>query len=338
MNRKEDFQEIDKSILLDIISIQNEVVQAGLDLDRIIFLVAQSSQALIKAEGAVVELKEDNVLVYRATSGVAEKMLGLRIPLESSLSGLCVTENRPILCRDSESDERVDREACRRVGLRSMIVVPLLYHNSPVGVLKVLSSRNNCFTMLDAKILNMLSDIISAAIVTAEKLGKNALYIASTTDRMTGVKNRSFFYDVLRSDFISSQTSGASFSLLVLDMDNLKKINDTLGHSYGDASIIETASRIKKVLRENDIFSRLGGDEFGVIFRSIDNREGVERLTGRIQDSVTARFLFEEREIPLSISIGYALLKEGFRSIEEMLHLADKRMYRNKKMKKNRRL
>ncbi len=76
------------------------------------------------ATGAVVELAEDGDMVYRAVSGEASHFLGLRLKTANSLSGLCITQNATLYCQKSENNKRVDREACRRVGLRSMAVVP----------------------------------------------------------------------------------------------------------------------------------------------------------------------------------------------------------------------
>lgn len=113
-----------KMALLEIIRTQTEIAKAGMDLGNVMALVAERTQQLTNAVGAVVELAEGDDMVYRAASGSAASQLGLRIGREGSLSGLCVRERKILVCDDSETDERVDREACRKVGLRSMIVVP----------------------------------------------------------------------------------------------------------------------------------------------------------------------------------------------------------------------
>jgi diguanylate cyclase (GGDEF) domain len=332
--KNDDDLDIKNSTLLEIIKIQNEVVQAGIDLERIIYLVALRSQALVNADGAVIELKEQNEMVYRATAGLADGMLGLRINSDKSLSGLCVKQREPLICHDSENDPRVDIDSCRRVGLRSMIVVPLHYNDTAVGVLKVISKQPNAFTGADAAVLNLLSDIISAAIHMAVKFGKNELYIASTTDIMTGIKNRSYFYEILRTTFISSRETNAVFSVFIIDMDNLKKINDAYGHKHGDAALIELVSRIRGILRENDLFSRLGGDEFGIVINSIRNDAEAKSFMQRISESTDKIFIVDGTEIPLSASIGYSLYSKDIADIQDLISVADSRMYEHKKQRK----
>ena len=126
---------VDNANLLKIIEIQTEVVQEGINFSNIMFLVADRAQRVTDSDGSVIELKEDDEMVYRATSGLADPQLGLRLKAKGSLSGLCIEQREPLCCYDSETDLRVDRMACRVVGLRSMIVTPLMHNDKAVGVL-----------------------------------------------------------------------------------------------------------------------------------------------------------------------------------------------------------
>src|SRR5579885_932165 len=135
----------DSERLLQVIKIQAEIAELGMDLGAVMALVAQRTQSLTHATGAVVELAEGQYMVYRAACGLAERQLGLRLKREGSLSGLCVAEGRPLRCDDSETDSRVNREACRIVGLRSMVAVPLKHVDHVVGVLKVMAPQVSAF-------------------------------------------------------------------------------------------------------------------------------------------------------------------------------------------------
>lgn len=157
----------DAEQLLAVIGIQTEIAQLGRDLDGVMTLVARRAQALTGATGAAVELAEGDAMVYRAATGIAAPQLGLRIARDGSLSGLCVREGIPLACDDSERDPRVDRESCRKVGLRSMIVVPLGHHGEVVGVLKVLSPVPNAFTDSQIALLGLMADLIAAAMYHA---------------------------------------------------------------------------------------------------------------------------------------------------------------------------
>jgi hypothetical protein len=93
-------------------------------------VLKKTYRVLTHADGAVIELAEDDYMVYRAASGTAEKQLGLRLHKETSLSGLCVQVGHALQCSDSEEDPRVDKEACRKVGLRSITYsLPSIFEN-----------------------------------------------------------------------------------------------------------------------------------------------------------------------------------------------------------------
>src|SRR5688500_16984565 len=125
--------------LMAIFQAQTEIAKLGMDLGAMLDLVADRMQVLTRAEGAIVEIAEGDEMIYRAAAGMARTQLGLRLKRQGSLSGLCVQSGEILECKDSETDSRVDREACRRVGLRSMLVAPLVYNGTSIGVLKIAS-------------------------------------------------------------------------------------------------------------------------------------------------------------------------------------------------------
>ncbi len=325
---------LDTETLLKIISIQTEVIQEVIELEKITFLVARKAQEIISAEGAVIEFKEGTEMVYRATSGIADAQLGLRLDFEHSLSGLCVKERKPQICMDSEIDPRVDKIACRKVGLRSMIVVPLIHKGNVIGALKVLSSKANAFGERDVAIIEILSNLISASLYIAERFDHDELYIHATTDAMTGIKNRGFFYDQLRTTAITAQEKDEPFGVFITDIDNLKYINDTYGHHIGDLAIIEIVNRVRSALRTQDTFCRLGGDEFGILVPVIKNEPDMITLMERITKVTNTPCTIESIPLELSMSIGFSLFPVETRNIQELIELADKRMYEVKRNKK----
>src|SRR5262249_10793960 len=135
----------DADRLAAILATQREIATARLDLDAVMRLVAERTRALTDAPGAAVELVEGGQVGGRAATGRAAHALGLRLPVGSSLSGLCVRTGQALRCDDAETDGRVDRRACRQVGARSLIVAPLHSARRAVGVLKVLSPQAQAF-------------------------------------------------------------------------------------------------------------------------------------------------------------------------------------------------
>lgn len=313
--------------LLEIISIQTDIAKRGLDLGGVMQLVVERTLPLIGADGAVIELAEGDDMVYRAAAGIANPHLGLRLPRGTSLSGQCVAAGKILRCNDSETDPRVNREACRAVGLRSMMVMPLRHLNTTVGVLKAMSGQVNKFQARDEKLLGLLSELIGAAMFHATQLNLDELFYKATHDSLTELANRSLFMDRLRNMVASAGREHSPAALLMLDMDGLKQLNDRHGHRAGDAALKEFGRRIKAISRQTDTVARLGGDEFAIILLPVDPGSGVQSVIARLESQITQPFEFEGTNYPLNASIGAANFPEDSQDFEKLLEIADQRMY-----------
>ncbi|MET0232973.1 MAG: EAL domain-containing protein [Rhodanobacteraceae bacterium] len=154
----------DAALLSRIVSVQGEIVLAGLDPHRVVDVVTRRAQELTHSTGAVVELLDGDDLVYWSASGTVVPQLGMRVNADRSLSGLCIRTGRVLVCSDSENDPRVDIEACRRVGLRSMLVAPLPYGDTIIGVLKVVAPYVDAYKPDDVRTLELLNTLIGATL------------------------------------------------------------------------------------------------------------------------------------------------------------------------------
>ncbi|HKN78365.1 MAG TPA: sensor domain-containing diguanylate cyclase [Lysobacter sp.] len=321
--------------LLEVIRTQTEIARLGHDLGSVMDLVAERTQQLTGADGAVVELAEDADMVYRAATGSATAHLGMRLARDNSLSGLCIAAGAPLNCVDSETDPRVNVEACRKIGLRSMIVVPLHHHNTVVGVLKVLSSRPNKFDDDDLHLLGLMSGLIAAAMFHATRLGASELFIQATHDALTGLPNRALFFERLHLCLAQARRENRRFGVLNLDMDGLKQINDNLGHRAGDAALQAFATRLRQCARAVDTVARVGGDEFAVILSQVDSRDVAATCVQRYADAIRREgFAFENTPLPLDASIGQALYPDDAEDLASLLDRADQAMYATKRAKK----
>jgi signal transduction histidine kinase/CheY-like chemotaxis protein/CHASE3 domain sensor protein len=150
-----------KRQLNEIVSAQNDLATAGLDTKRIMDLIVHHAGRLTASEGAVIELLEGTELVYRAATGSAGNFIGTRIKREGSFSGLSLSTKELMVCADTETDARVDRDACRRVGVRSMIVKPIFHNENEVGVLKAYSSQPYQFADQHVDALRLIGGILS---------------------------------------------------------------------------------------------------------------------------------------------------------------------------------
>jgi diguanylate cyclase (GGDEF)-like protein len=319
--------------LLAVIATQTEIARLGLDLNGVMSLVAQRAMEISRSAGSVVEVVDGDEMVYRAVAGTAVPFLGVRLDRATSLSGLSVARNAVLYAEDTEVDERVDREACRRVGSRSMIVVPLVHQGGAAGVLKVYSPIPRAFDNRDIRVLTLMSDLIAAAMFHAATYGADELFRQATTDSLTGLANRAMFMDRLRSGIAASVRETRTLGVLIIDMDGLKPINDVHGHRAGDAAIREVAARLARTARGTDTVARIGGDEFALVLPGIQDRATARRLVERIIASVNEPFEFEGRALRLGASIGLAICPDDGNRADTLLELADQAMYSTKRLK-----
>jgi|GEM_PF-4753255 len=140
-----------------VIELQYQLVAGGHQIDELMNLVVERAERLTNAAGAVVEMADGDDMVYRAASGSAAASLGMRLKRSTSLTGRSVATGEVLICEDSEDDPRADREACRKIGLRSMVVVPLRHQQVVVGVLKVYSPEPSAFDEHHRTTLQLLS-------------------------------------------------------------------------------------------------------------------------------------------------------------------------------------
>jgi len=156
-----------------------------------------------------------------------------------------------------------------------------------------------------------------------------ALKKEAVTDPLTGLYNRRTFFRELDCKL----ERGGSFAVAVLDLDNMKQINDTLGHQIGDEVLRAAARALKKITREKDIAARYGGDEFVVLFVGKDPQ--AERFKARLQENLLAELPYTGG-IEVGISAGVAYCPEDGKDARTLLSAADARMYAEKEVKKNR--
>jgi diguanylate cyclase (GGDEF)-like protein len=244
-----------------------------------------------------------------------------------------VATGTPLRCHDSEEDPRVDRAACRRVGLRSMVVVPLTHDGATVGVVKVLSSRPRAFGDADVRVLELMSELIGAAMFHAARYGADELFRRATHDALTGLPNRALFFDRLRHCLAQAKREDFPVGVLVLDMDGLKQTNDQHGHGAGDAALRELASRVSAAVRQSDTVARLGGDEFGVILSRVEDREDAWVVADRLTSALEPPLLHGSTPLPVGASIGVAVFPDDGETPDALVETADQAMYAIKRQR-----
>lgn len=162
-----------------------------------------------------------------------------------------------------------------------------------------------------------------------ETIRRQAFY-----DALTGLPNRVLLHDRLEQAVIHANRFKTHGAVFFMDLDQFKKINDSLGHSIGDSLLIEVANRITSCLREGDTAARLGGDEFVVLLTDLPADENsynyAEKVAKKVKDTINQTFNIEQYELNISTSIGISLFAGKNEQIDDLLRQADTAMYRAK--------
>lgn len=149
-------------------------------------------------------------------------------------------------------------------------------------------------------------------------------------DTLTNLPNRTLFKDRLNQTIASSNRNNEMFALLFIDLDQFKKINDSLGHHVGDEVLIEAAKRLKSALREEDTLARLGGDEFTVILKNIKSIQAASVVANKIINNMREKMIINGHPLYLSSSIGISIYPNDSTNEHDLLKFADTAMYKAK--------
>jgi diguanylate cyclase (GGDEF)-like protein len=194
------------------------------------------------------------------------------------------------------------------------------------GLLPVIGVLQLVLLTLYLSLFPLLRRVTARLRGQVEQIEKLALY-----DALTGLANRRLFHDRLEQSFLAARRNGDGFSLMLLDLDRFKEINDTLGHQTGDAVLGHLATRLKEVARESDTVARLGGDEFAVVLNGAHDGASALFVAERIRRALEDPFVIgDDLSLQLETSIGIAVFPQHGEDGEQLLKHADIALYASK--------
>ena len=190
--------------------------------------------------------------------------------------------------------------------------------------------------MSDKRIISIINQpsadggwVATHADVTQEKLAEERITYAAHNDALTGLPNRKLFYELL-GQALKRVRRGERLAILYLDLDYLKRVNDTLGHPAGDRLLKRVADRLRGCVRDIDVVARLGGDEFAIIQSSIDHPSDAADLAIRIRNIIVEPFDLDGHQVKVDISVGISLAPDDATELDELLKAADIALYEAK--------
>jgi diguanylate cyclase (GGDEF)-like protein len=273
-----------------------------------------------------------------AVSPVAEQLKGITLKMGEGIAGWVAMYGEPLLIPDVRRDERfcthIDEKSSFQT--RSIIAVPMKIKERVVGVIELINSFDELvFDDSDLRILSAIADFAAIALENARNYVRiNELVV---TDDLTGLYNARHFGKMIEDEFIRAERYQYEFSLIFLDMDHLKGINDVHGHLVGSRMLSELGGLIKNNIRSSDRAARYGGDEFVIILPQTGKQQAMT-LADKLLELLRAREFFADdgQLIRLTASFGVATFPQDAASKVELIRAADIAMYQAKQTGRNR--
>ena len=315
-----------KDALIDIV----RGVNANLEPQKIAEVIVDHAATWVPAPcWAVVSADLSGQLSVLADRGLTPDMG----PAVYAIAGWVMNRGLEFVTADLAHDTRVTDPA---VG--AVVAFPLSCRGRKVGAVVALDREPSAREpRMAASVLRAVRVLLEPASVALD----NALLLKraealSVTDDLTHLYNSRYLNLVLRRETKRASRSGRPLSLLFIDLDGFKGVNDTHGHLFGSRALVEAAAVIRSSARETDVVSRFGGDEFAIILPDTGG-EGAFAVGARVRDKIAAhKFLAADGlDIHLTVSVGVATLPDVAASSEELVQAADKAMYQVKESGKN---
>ena len=268
-------------------------------------------------------------------------------PFCNSPTGIAIRRQRPYWCQDFINDPITVpwRKQGLRAGWAASASLPLIPNNIVTGVFVLYSDEVNAFDAAACDLLGEMSMDINFALenfsrVLAQKQAEAEIERLAFYDPLTGLPNRRLLYDRLQQAIVLNARHAKHGTVLFIDLDNFKTLNDTRGHNIGDLLLVEVARRLESCVREEDTVARLGGDEFFIIFNELSEEAmqasiQAKMLGTKILSAISQPYLLEEYEHYCSASMGIYLFRDHESTVEELLRYSDTALYQAKRSGRN---
>src|SRR5216683_824899 len=258
----------------------------------------------------------------KAEAGTTSQTLGRRVAVGSGVLGKVARTGVSALVQNAGPGQL----AGVLPESRAVLCLPISYGETLLGVLNIESRDENAFAPQDVLILNTLADLLATALHNSFVFQK--LQQQSITDGLTGIKTRRFFWEAVSSEWKRASRSGRPFSVVLVDLDKFKQVNDSLGHLEGDLVLARVGRLLEQKSRQSNVVARYGGDEF-IILMPETGPDQAAVLAERLRQWIASDSMLSEHKITGSFGVA-SFPTHGF-SIEDIIRVADAGMYVSKR-------
>ena len=285
----------------------------------------------LNTPAAVIGLMDSDRLWFKSQLGLGVQQLDREIAF---CAHAIMLPDEPLVVEDLRQDSRFQANplVTQAPHLCFYAGAPLIDRQGyALGTIAVVDTKPRTFNETQRALLRDLSTMVITALESRQRA--NVLGHLAMTDYLTGLANRAQFERTLNSEMAHSRRTGEPFTVLYMDLDDFKEINDNFGHAAGDDVLREVAGRMLDQVRAEDMLARLGGDEFGIFMRQ-SAEDSPESLANRIVEVVSAPITLASGEkVSVGISVGIATYTDAIDSMATLLSLSDQALYEAKRKK-----
>src|SRR5947209_7288537 len=324
----------DRKRQMEEISIFHDVAKAltsSLNLDSILQTIMEKMAVFFRPDTwslLMVDEQKDELYFAIAVGDAADALKSIRLKVGEGIAGWVAKHGESLLVPDVYRDPRFAKriDEMTKWQTRSIICVPLKSKHRVLGVIQLINCAMESFTDNEMFFLHALCDYAAIAIENARSVEK--IQELTITDDCTGLYNARHLYKTLETEVYRSSRFGYEFSVVFIDLDHFKQVNDTHGHLIGSKLLSEIGYLIKAQLRLIDFAFRYGGDEF-VILLPQTSKDSAEVVARRLRDSMRASCFCKEEGLNLNIraSIGLATYPHDAKTPHDIIRQADGMMY-----------
>ncbi len=325
-----------------LLQIQHEVMEQlalGTDHQSILDALCKTAEGIAKNSVASVMMFDESRTFLRVIAApsmpeeAVEQLNGLMPGEEGGSCGAAVYCNQPQYVCNTSTDKRwaAFKDFVEAFSIGACWSNPIRINElTPVGSFALSSFETRQPTEFHKRLLETCAHI--ASIVLKRQKEEDQLWKMAHYDALTNLPNRSFFNTHLDYAIQIAKRTSQKFALLFLDLDKFKDINDTQGHEAGDKVLKYVSESIQACLRKEDIFARIGGDEFVILIENFEDVELVEQVCEKIAGSFNSKVTIQGIDYPLSTSIGVSIYPDDGDTAQMMLRNADTAMYEAKRL------
>ncbi|MCM2264184.1 MAG: sensor domain-containing diguanylate cyclase [Desulfuromonadales bacterium] len=320
---------------LEVLIEIGKALTSTLDLEGVLKLIMDQLSRLLKAQAWSLLLRdnESGELAFEiAVSPAADRLKGLRLTRGQGIAGWVAENGKPLLIPDVRIDARFSDKIDRASAFvtRSVVCVPIKSRDCVLGVIELVNGPGEgIFTHADLQILSTIADYAAIAIENARNFKRISELVI--TDDLTGLYNGRHLHALIEEEIERVHRFGGKLSLIFIDLDFFKKINDSRGHLVGSRTLAEIGQMIRGNIRKICKAARYGGDEFVIVLPNT-GKSGAMTLATKLRELFREHEFRDEDGSPfnLTASFGLATYPDDAHSKDDLIRLADQAMYRVK--------